>query len=229
MTQPPAAIRIVLVDDQAMIRSGLRMVLASEPDLEVVGEAASGSEALEVAGRRRPDVVLIDVQMPGMDGLETTRRLVAARGSEPDARPRVIILTTFDLDEYVFEALRAGASGFLLKNAPADDLVAAVRVVAAGGSLLAPTVTRRVIETFAARRHSETAAKLVGRLSDREREVLGLMARGQSNREIADGLVLGEATVKTHVGSILGKLDARDRVAAVILAFEAGLVAPGER
>jgi DNA-binding NarL/FixJ family response regulator len=228
MTQQQVPIRIVIVDDQSMIRSGLRMILSSEPGFEVVGEAASGSEALEVVAWRQPDIVLIDIQMPGLDGLAATRRLVERRSAQ-DAGPRVIILTTFDLDEYVFEALRAGASAFLLKNAPAEDLIEAVRIVASGDALLAPAVTRRVIETFASRPHSEDAAKAVSRLSEREREVLALIARGRSNGEIANELFLGEATVKTHVGNILGKLGARDRVAAVIVAFEAGLVAPRER
>lgn len=215
-------IRVVLVDDQDMIRSGLRLLLETEPDIEVVGEASAGASALDEIRWRRPDVVLMDIQMPGMDGLEATRRIVA--GADP---PRVCILTTFDLDAYVFEALRAGASGFLLKNAPASALIAGVRVLAAGDALLAPAVTRQVIAAFGRRRApSETAGEL-RRLSDREREVLLLVARGHSNAEIAATLVLGEATVKTHLSSLFAKLDLRDRIQAVIYAYESGLVEPG--
>jgi DNA-binding NarL/FixJ family response regulator len=214
----PAPIHVVLVDDQAMVRSGLRLILESEPDIRVVGEAGDGREALGVVTRTRPDVVLIDVQMPVMDGLAATRRLVA------DGAARVVILTTFDLDEYVFEALRAGASGFLLKNAPAEDLIRAVRTVAAGDALLAPQVTRRVVERFVARPRRGAGDRRVDRLSAREREVLILVASGLSNGEIAGRLVLGEATIKTHIGSILAKLGLRDRVAAVIIAYESGLI-----
>ncbi len=218
-------VRIVLADDQEMIRSGLRLILESEADLAVVGEASTGAEALEVVRRTRPDLLLLDVQMPGMDGLEVTRRLFDGRGpAATTPPPRVVILTTFDLDEYVFEALRAGASSFLLKNAPADELIRAVRTVAAGDSMLAPAVTRRVIEHFAERRRRPELAGQLARLSDREREVLGLVAEGLSNGEIAERLVLGEATIKTHVGSILAKLGLRDRVAAVIFAYDSGFV-----
>jgi DNA-binding NarL/FixJ family response regulator len=223
----PGTIRIVLADDQAMVRSGLRLILEAEPDFEVVGEAASGQEALQVVARTRPHVVLMDVQMPAMDGIEATRRLRQSERAGSDAETRIIVLTTFDLDEYVFEALRAGASGFLLKNAPADDLVRAVRTVAAGDSLLAPAVTRRVIEQYVRRRQPDDSARALSRLSPREREVLELVSGGWSNREIAERLFLGEATVKTHVGSILAKLGLRDRVAAVVFAYEAGLVEPG--
>jgi DNA-binding NarL/FixJ family response regulator len=220
--EPPAPIRIVIVDDQDMIRSGLRLLLESESDIEVVGEAGTGSQALEVAHWRHPDVVLMDVQMPGMDGLEATRRLVAG---EP--RPRVVVLTTFDLDEYLFGALRAGASGFVLKNAPADELIEAVRVVARGDALLSPSVTSRVIASFATRRVPADEARRLAGLTDREREVLLLVARGLSNAEVADRLVLGEATVKTHLSSVFAKLGLRDRVEAVIFAYESGLIDRG--
>jgi DNA-binding NarL/FixJ family response regulator len=219
------AIRIFLADDQAMIRQGLRLILEAEPDLEVVGEAGDGADALRQIAVQRPDVVLMDIQMPKVDGLEATRRLRDVKGGQ--ASPRVVILTTFDLDEYVFDALRAGASGFLLKNAPAADLVAAIRTVAVGDALLAPSVTRRVIESFATRRATEEAKRRLAGLSAREAEVLTLVALGLTNGEIAARLVVGEATVKTHVGSILAKLGARDRVSAVIAAYEAGLVQPG--
>ncbi len=214
-------IRVVLVDDQEMVRSGLRLILEAEPDIEVVGEAGDGAEALEVIRWRRPDVVLMDVQMPRTDGIEATRRVTSGNG------PRVLILTTFDLDEYVFRGLRAGASGFLLKNAPAADLVNAVRVVSAGDALLAPSVTRRVIEAFGSRRAPIQATRELERLSGREREVLLLVARGRSNAEIATALFVGEATVKTHLSSVFGKLGLRDRVGAVIYAYESGLVEPG--
>ncbi len=229
MTSPPRPtprLHVLLVDDQAMIRSGLRLLLEAESDFAVVGEVGTGAEAVEQARLRRPDVVLMDVQMPVMDGIEATRRIVAGRAPGADA-PRVVVLTTFDLDEYVFEALRAGASGFLLKNAPADELVAAVRVVAAGEALLAPAVTRRVIAAFGHRRAAAETARSLDRLSDREREVLLLVARGRSNGEIAAELVLGEATVKTHVSNVFAKLGLRDRVEAVIFAYESGLVEPG--
>jgi DNA-binding NarL/FixJ family response regulator len=216
-------IRVVLADDQAMVRSGLRLLLEAEPDISVVGAAADGAAAVEEVRWRHPDVVLMDVQMPGVDGLEATRRIVAA-----DPGARVVMLTTFDLDEYLFEALRAGASGFLLKHAPADDLVAAVRTIAAGNALLAPAVTGRVIATFTRRgTPAPDAARRLDRLSEREREVLGLVARGLSNAEIADALVVGEATVKTHLSSIFAKLGLRDRVAAVVFAYESGMVEPG--
>ncbi len=218
-------IGVLLVDDQAMIRHGLRLIIESEPDMRVVGEAADGSEAIDRVRMLRPDIVLMDVQMPGVDGLEATRRLLAERRDA--SGPRVVMLTTFDLDEYVFEALRAGASGFLLKNAPAEDLVAAIRTIAEGDALLAPAVTRRVVEAFAVRRPTADARGRIESLSPRERDVLRLAARGLTNREIADHLVVGEATVKTHIGSILAKLGARDRVALVIAAYEAGVVEPG--
>jgi DNA-binding NarL/FixJ family response regulator len=216
---------VLLVDDEAMVRVGLRMVLSAEPDIEVVGEAADGEEAERAALATEPDVVLMDVRMPRVDGIEGARRVMAAR---PEAR--VVVLTTFGEDEYVAAALRAGVSGFLLKVSPPEQLVSAVRTVAAGGGLLDPSVTLRVIETFA-------RAEPVGRtersttldtLTERERDVLGLIARGMSNAEIAADLYLGEATVKTHVSNVLLKLGLRDRVQAVVAAYELGLVQPGE-
>jgi DNA-binding NarL/FixJ family response regulator len=212
-------IRVLLADDQRLVRSGFRMILKAEPGVEVVGEAADGREAIEQARALAPDVVLMDVRMPNLDGIEATRRIVG----EAEA-PRVIVLTTFDEDEYVFGALRAGASGFLLKDAPEDQLVAAIRVAADGGSLFAPSVTRRLIERFAG--HSEPPAGLAD-LTGREREVLTLVARGLSNAEIAAELVVSEHTVKTHVARVLQKLDLRDRTQAVVAAYESGLVQPG--
>ena len=207
-----------------MVRSGLRLILESEPGLAVVGEAATGRDALDLVASAHPDVVLMDVQMPVLDGLTATERLLALPSRSGRDRPRVVILTTFDLDEYVFGALRAGASGFLLKNAPAEELIRAVRIVAAGDSLLAPEVTRRIIERFVRRSPAQEPARQLDRLSAREREVLALIGAGRSNGEIAGDLFLGEATVKTHIGSILAKLGLRDRVAAVIFAYESGLV-----
>ncbi|MGY1846692.1 response regulator [Blastococcus sp. SYSU DS1021] len=216
-------IRVVLVDDQAMVRTGLRMVLAAEPDIEVVGEAADGAEGVRAVTRLRPDVVLLDVRMPGMDGLEAARRILGA-----DLPTRVVVLTTFDEDEYVAAALRAGVSGFLLKVAPPEDLVAAVRTVAAGQGLLDPAVTLRVIESFAAAPAPDPArANALRTLTDRETDVLALVAAGLSNAEIAARLHLGEATVKTHVSRVLLKLGLRDRVQAVAFAYESGLVTPG--
>jgi DNA-binding NarL/FixJ family response regulator len=217
------SIRVVLVDDEAMVRVGLRMVLTAEPDVEVVGEAADGGEAVDVVARTRPDVVLVDIRMPRVDGLEASRRLLAL----PDP-PRVVVLTTFDEDEYLTEALRGGVSGFLLKVAPPEQLVAAVRAVAAGGGLLDPTLTPRVIQAFGAAAPSRTRAELVAALSEREKDVLRLVARGMSNAEVAAELYLGEATVKTHVSRLLAKLGLRDRVQAVAVAYESGLVRPGE-
>ena len=214
-------IGVLLVDDQAMIRAGLRMVLESEPDLSVVAEASNGAEAVRVGRRERPDVVLMDVRMPEMDGIEATRQLLEA---VPEVK--VIVVTTFDIDDYVYGALRAGASGFLLKDAPPDELIAAIRVVAGGDALIAPSVTKRLIAEFAARRE-ERPVQGLDELTERETEVLRLIARGLSNAEIAGELFVSETTVKTHVSHILTKLDLRDRVQAVVAAYEAGLVTPG--
>jgi len=219
-------IKVLIVDDQALVRAGFRMILDAEPELEVVGEAADGLEGIEAARRLRPDVVLMDIRMPELDGLEATRRLTKAEGEAP----RVLILTTFDLDEYVYEALQAGASGFLLKDTPPEQLVQAIRVVADGDALLAPSVTRRLIEEFVraggAKRREPPPG--VAELTSRELEVLRAMARGLSNAEIAKELFVEETTVKTHVARVLMKLDLRDRVQAVVLAYESGLVHPGE-
>ncbi len=221
-------IRILIVDDQALLRAGFRMILAEEEDLEIVGEAEDGERAIEAVARLGPDVVLMDIRMPGLDGLAATRRLVGDHGGAADARPRVIILTTFDLDEYVYEALRAGASGFLLKDTPPDQLIAAIRVVAGGDAMIAPSITRRLIAEFAARpsRPAPPAAALAD-LTPRELEVLRLVARGKSNAEIAAELVVSGTTVKSHVARILMKLGVRDRVQAVVLAYESGLAEPG--
>lgn len=220
-------VRLVLADDEQLVRSGLRLILEAEDDIEVVGEAGDGAEAVALTRRLDPDVVLMDVQIPGMNGIEATREIVAL-GREDSSR--VVILTTFDLDEYVWEALRAGASGFLLKRTPAEDLVAGIRVVAAGEALLAPSVTQRLIETFRARPEAAPARDLseLDDLTGREREVLGLVARGMANGEIAAHLFLSEGTVKTHVKRIFSKLGLHDRTQAVILAYEVGLVRPGE-
>ncbi|GJF32111.1 DNA-binding response regulator [Kitasatospora sp. NE20-6] len=217
---------ILIVDDQAMVRQGFGALLDAHPGLHVVGDAADGAAALEAAARLDPDVVVMDVRMPVMDGLEATRRLLKGPGD----RPRVLVLTTFDLDDYVYEALRAGASGFLLKDAPAEELVHAVRVVAAGDALLAPSVTRRLIADFAARRPAAPRggpARQPAGLTPRETEVLELIAQGLSNAEIARALVVVEQTVKTHVSRVLTKLGLRDRAQAVVFAYESGLVVPG--
>lgn len=218
-------IRVLLADDQELIRFGFRMILHNEPDLEVVGEAPDGATAVRLATELDPDVVAMDVRMPGMDGIAATEALVAVA-----ARSRVLILTTFDLDEYAYAGLRAGASGFLLKDAPPAQLVAAVRAVAAGDAVVAPRVIRRLLDTFA---HRLPRAEVAGpehpalaRLTDRERDVLTALAAGLSNAEIAERLVLSETTVKTHVGRILGKLNVRDRVQAVVFAYDTGLVRP---
>jgi DNA-binding NarL/FixJ family response regulator len=217
-------IRVLIADDQAMVRQGFGALLSAQPDLLVVGDAADGAAAVAAARRLDPDVVLMDVRMPVMDGLEATRRLLTSGSAL-----RVLILTTFDLDDYDYEALRAGASGFLLKDAPATDLVHAVRVVAAGEALLAPSVTRRLIAEFAARpRTQRPRPTALNALTPRETEVLRLIARGRSNQEIAAELVVAEQTVKTHVGRILAKLNLRDRAQAVVFAYESGLVAAGE-
>lgn len=217
---------IVLVDDQELLRMGFRMVLDAQPDLELVGEAGDGDEALEVVARLEPDVVLMDVRMPGMDGVETTRRLVERGGHS-----RVIILTTFDLDEYAYAALRAGASGFLLKDAQPADLLSAIRAVASGDSVVAPSTTRRLLASLvhqlpAPGRAAPVADPLLADVTPREREVLIAVARGLSNAEIAEELVLSEATVKTHVGRVLAKLELRDRVQIVVYAYERGLISP---
>jgi DNA-binding NarL/FixJ family response regulator len=214
---------VVLADDEAMVRAGFRMILESEPDIEVVGEAESGEQASETVRRLRPDVVLMDIQMPGGDGLEATRRITAS----PDLASRVVILTTFERDAYVFDALRAGASGFLLKNSSPEDLIHAVRVVAAGDALLAPSVTQRIIQQFAQRPVNSALAERLESLTQREHEVLVKLAGGNSNAELASELFVTEGTIKTHVSSVLSKLGLRDRVQAVILAYESGLVTPG--
>lgn len=213
-------IRVLLADDQAMIRSGLRLILEAEGDLEVVAEAGDGSEAVRLAQRERPDVILMDVRMPVMDGIEATREITTHSGET-----RVIVLTTFDVDDYVYGALRAGASGFLLKDADGDQLVDAIRIVAAGDALIAPSVTRRLISEFAQRPEAQTVRGL-DELTAREIEVLGLVARGLSNAEIAEALFVSETTVKTHVSHVLTKLGLRDRVQAVVAAYESGLVTP---
>lgn len=218
-------IKVLIADDQALIRGGMRMILEVHPEIEVVGEAADGHDAVEAVRLRRPDVVLMDVRMPGLDGIGATRRIVAA-GSEA---PRILILTTFDLDEYVYDAMKAGASGFLLKNAPPERLVAAVRAVSRGETLLGPTITRRLVERYvSAPRAGDGPPPELAELTDRELEVLRLLARGRSNAEIAATLFISEGTVKTHVSRVLAKLGLRDRVQAVVLAYEAGLVRAGE-
>ena len=217
-------IRVVVADDHALVRGGFQMILEAQPDIEVVGEAANGLEAVELARSLAPDVVLMDVRMPGLDGIEATRRVTAASAQGP----RVLMLTTFDLDEYVYRAIRAGASGFLLKDVRPAELVHAVRVVASGDVLLAPAITRRLLEEFVRRPPPGQRPAGLGELTDRESEVLGLIARGLSNAEIAQRLFLGETTVKTHVTRILAKLHLRDRVQAVVLAYESGLVRPGD-
>jgi DNA-binding NarL/FixJ family response regulator len=216
-------IRVLIADDQALVRTGFRVILDAEPDLEVVGEAGDGRETVELVPQKRPDVVLMDIRMPNLDGIEATRRLTVL----PRA-PRVLMLTTFDLDEYVYEALRAGASGFLLKDAGADELLHAVRVVAAGEALLSPSITRRLIADYARRPPASEQPAALADLTPRELEVLRLLARGLSNGEIARELVLGEATVKTHVARVFQKLDLHDRAQAVVLAYETGLVIPGD-
>jgi len=224
MTGDGPATSCLIADDQAMVREGFAAVLAAQPGLVVAGQAADGAEAVRQARALRPDLVLMDVRMPVMDGLEATRQLM----STPPA-PRVLMLTTFDLDDYVYAALRAGASGFLLKDATAAELVHAVRVVAAGDALLAPSVTRRLIADFARQlRPGPTFPQALGALTQRETEVLRLIARGLSNAEISDTLVIAGQTTKTHVGRILAKLGLRDRAQAVVLAYESGLVAPGD-
>jgi DNA-binding NarL/FixJ family response regulator len=215
--------RVLLADDQELVRAGFRMILETQADIEVVGDAGDGVEAVAVTRRLQPDVVLMDIRMPNLDGLQATKQLMAAGSAS-----RVVILTTFDLDEYVYQALSAGASGFLLKNAPPEQLIGAVRVVAAGDALLAPSITRRVIQQFARLPPPGGTDALAG-LTERERQVLQLVARGLSNAEIAAELFVSDATVKSHVAHLLAKLRLRDRVQAVVLAYESGLVRPGTK
>lgn len=226
-------VRVVLVDDQPLVRAALRMVITDTTDVEVVGEAGTGSEAVRLAAETRPDVVVMDIRMPGMDGIEATRRITEVSSTETTSTgatgtgtTRVLVLTTFDDDEYVYGALRAGASGFLVKDMALDDILAAIRTVGAGDALLAPSVTRRLIAEFAARPQPSAARRPPGRLTDREREVLTLVGRGLSNPEIAAQLHISVATAKTYLTRLLAKLDARDRVQLVILAYESGLVGP---
>lgn len=218
------SIRVVIADDQTMVRAGLRMILESSDGITVVGEAEDGRQAVDIAREQLPDVVLMDIQMPVEDGLSATRRIVD--GASPESR--VVVLTTFERDDYLFEALQAGASGFLLKNAPPEQLIHAVEVVAAGDALLAPSITRRLLEQFSGPRTRAGAQAQLAELTPREREVLVALARGHSNAELAETLVVSEGTVKTHVSSVLGKLGVRDRVQAVIFAYESGLVQPGD-
>jgi DNA-binding NarL/FixJ family response regulator len=220
-------IRVLLVDDQSLLRMGFRLILEAEPDLEVVGEAADGATGVSMASSLHPDVVLMDVRMPGMDGIQATAAITASRSS------KVLILTTYDLDQYVFAGLKAGASGFLLKDAPPDELTSAIRTVAAGEAVLAPTATRRLIDQFAPLLpdpdRQDDRDTVLSKLTDRERTVFAQLATGRSNREIATDLHLSEGTVKIHVGRILAKLDLRDRVQAVVLAYESGLIKPGSQ
>ena len=229
MTGPPGGeeremIRVVVADDHALVRGGFRMILEAQPDIEVVGEAANGLDAVALARSQGPDVVLMDVRMPELDGIEATRRVMSA----PQHNVRVLMLTTFDLDEYVYRAMRAGASGFLLKDVRPAELVHAVRAIASGDTLLSPAITRRLLEEFVRRPPPGERPAALRELTERESEVLGLVAQGLSNAEIAQRLFLGETTVKTHVTRVLSKLGLRDRVQAVVLAYESGLVRPGD-
>ena len=216
-------IGVLLVDDQALVRAGFRLIVESQPDMVVVGEAADGAEAIELCAKLRPDVVLMDIRMPGLDGVEATRRVT----KDPGRGPKVLVLTTFDADEYLYETMQAGASGFLLKDVPPEQLVAGIRMIAAGDALLSPTLTRRLVERFLAHPMPGRRPDAAAVLSEREREVLLHVARGESNTEIAAALFLSEATVKSHLTRILAKLDLRDRVHAVVFAYENGLVVPG--
>ncbi|MDQ8047089.1 MAG: response regulator transcription factor [Solirubrobacteraceae bacterium] len=219
------SLRVLIVDDQGLVRAGFRMILDAEPDLDVVGEAADGFEAVKQAAALTPDVVLMDVRMPGLDGIEATRRILSAHAG--DHPPRVLVLTTFDHNEHVYDALRAGASGFLLKDAPPERLADGIRTVARGEALLAPSITRRLVEEVARKRATPPAPPGLDELTSRELEVFGLIARGLSNAEIAQELIVGETTVKTHVARVLMKLGIRDRVQAVVLAYESGIAVPG--
>jgi DNA-binding NarL/FixJ family response regulator len=218
-------VRVVIADDQELIRTGFRLILAAEPEIEVVGEAATGNEAITITNQLRPDVVLMDIRMPELDGIEATRRIVAEARQFPT---KVLILTTFDLDEYVYDALRVGASGFLLKDVPAHQLASAVRTVGEGDALLSPSITRRLIEQFATSRAHATPPPGFDELTARELEVFRLLATGKTNAEIAAELIVGETTIKTHVTRILMKLGLRDRVQAVVVAYETGIVTPGQ-
>jgi DNA-binding NarL/FixJ family response regulator len=217
-------IKVLLVDDQVMVRKGFRLLLEAEEDMHIIGEAENGADAISQISGTNPDVVLMDIQMPVMDGLEATRQIV---DSKPEISPRVLILTTFEKDEYIFEALRSGASGFLLKNAPPEDLIDAIRIVASGNALLAPSVTRRIISEFAKISFPEKYKSKLEQLTVREVEVLQLVVKGNTNAEIANALFISEATVKTHISNIFTKLDLRDRVQAVVFGYESGLVQPG--
>jgi DNA-binding NarL/FixJ family response regulator len=214
-------ITVVVADDQAMVRAGFRRLLEAEAEIDVVADAADGVQAVELVTRLKPAVALLDVRMPNMDGIEATRRITA------DSATRVVILTTFDLDEYVYDALRAGASGFLLKDAPPEQLIAAIHAAAAGDALISPSITKRLLAEFARRPRAEDSTPLLASLTSREKDVVLLLGRGMSNGEIAGNLFLGEATVKTHVSNVLAKLNLRDRVQAVVFAYETGLVTPG--
>ena len=219
------SVRILIADDQALVRAGFRMILDAEEDLAVLGEAADGLEAVAMAGRLEPDVVLMDIRMPELDGIQATRRIIEAAGERP---VRVLMLTTFDLNEYVYEALRAGASGFLLKDVPPEQLVAGIRVISEGEALLAPSITKRLIQEFAAAGPAQVEPpRGLDELTSRELEVFKLLARGLSNAEIAQELIVSETTVKTHVARVLMKLGLRDRVQAVVLAYESGVAVPG--
>jgi DNA-binding NarL/FixJ family response regulator len=217
------SIKVLLVDDQAMVRAGIHMILEAENDIRVVGEAEDGAKAIALVHKLKPDVVLMDIQMPLMNGLEATRKIIQTPGNTS----RVLILTTFERDDYVFEALRAGASGFILKNAPPEDLIEAVRVIAEGNALLAPSITRRIINEFAQRTPRHDLKEKLSSLTEREIEVMRLIAKGKTNSEIAADLFVGETTVKTHISNLFTKLDLRDRVQAVVYAYESGLIQPG--
>ena len=220
------SVRILIADDQQLIRDGFRLILATATDIEIVGEASNGAQAVSMTRELRPDVVLMDIRMPELDGIEATRRILA---QDHEPKPSVLILTTFDLDEYVYDALRAGASGFLLKDVPARQLIAAIRTIGDGDALLSPTITRRLIEEFSASRAPTIDVPELNELTPRELDVFRLIATGKTNSEIADELIIGETTVKTHVTRILMKLGVRDRVQAVVLAYETRLVTPGPR